>query len=129
MEVDRQNKPQLVNDEGPSRKTGAKYRAFRGRTTASGLAYPIFDKQDNDGTEELHKALRASKEIAETWTLYSFLYEVRKMGATLPDFETVDTDAGFKKFLKGVIVCAEAAYDPAALQAAAVQGSRRTDYL
>ena len=78
-------------------------------------------KQEQDGTEELHKALRASKEISQTWTLHQFVSEVSEMGAKIPNFETIHTDEAFGRFLRGIILCAEAGHDRRALEAAIAQ--------
>jgi hypothetical protein len=104
---------------GLSASNGAKRQSLNtqnnGQASQKATTKP---KQPWDGTEELHKALRQSREIQETWSLYQFVTELKQRGANLREFESIDRDTALNRFLHSVILCTEAGYDDRALNEA-----------
>ena len=72
-----------------------------------------------DGTEELHTALKQSREIGSATSLYQFVSDIKsKYDVQIPreaDLEALEKDERLQRFMKSVILCTEYGYDESQL--------------
>lgn len=140
MEVDTQPQREKANGQQAGRATGASNRLSTqarpvGAHSQRAGGQPVTSKPARkawDGTEELHKALSASREISQSWSLLQFVQELSSRGARLEGLEGAMENKRFYSFLGSIIVCAEAGHDEAALEEAIKQPASKklaSDYL
>lgn len=81
----------------------------------TGANTQLSQKSTWDGVQELHNALKASKEIGRSMSLHQFIMDLQDNLRT-EDVQYIYDTPDFCKFLQSVIVCTEAKYNENALK-------------